>query len=408
MRKFLSLILFIVFSNLLLAACAGKKPSAEQTAPGVAVKTEIVKLAPIEDSYEAVGAVRSAASSVLSARILGVILAIRAREGDRVRAGQLLVQLDDRDAMAQVRKAQAGLQEARQGLDEVARSIAAAESAKASADANKELATSTFQRFKTLLERRSVSQQEFDEVQAKYRSAVAEADRAREMREALLARKAQIASRIEQAEADVANARIAADYSRITSPIDGIVTAKHAEVGSMAAPGVPLLTVEDNTKYRLEVSVEESRLSAIHLGQQAFLQIDSLTRYVRSASEPFVGQVSEIVPEADPASRTFTVKIDLPASASKTSPSALRSGLYGKARFAIGEKTVITIPIKAVIERGQLVQVYVVDQTGTARLRLIKLGKRTGERVEALSGLSDGDRVVIEGVESLADGSKVR
>lgn len=402
MRKFLSLILYIVFSNFLLAACAGKKPAAEQAAPGIAVQTEVVKLAPIEDSYEAVGAVRSAASSVLSARIMGVILAIRAREGDRVRAGQLLVQLDDRDAMAQVRKAQAGLQEARQGLDEVARSIAAAESAKASADANKELATSTFQRFKMLLERRSVSQQEFDEVQAKYRSAVAEADRAREMREALLARKAQIASRVEQAEADVANARIVADYSRITSPIDGIITAKHAEVGSMAVPGAPLLTVEDNTKYRLEVSVEESRLSAIHLGQQASLQIDSLT------SEPFVGQVSEIVPEADPASRTFMVKIDLPASASKTSPSALRSGLYGKARFAIGEKTAITIPIKAVIERGQLVQVYVVDLTGTARLRLIKLGKRTGERVEALSGLSDGDRVVIEGVESLADGSKVR
>lgn len=402
MRKLFSLILFIVLSNLLLAACAGKKPAAEQTAPPIAVKTEVVKLAPIEDYYEAVGAVRSAASSVLSARIMGVILAIRAHEGDRVRAGQLLAQLDDRDAMAQARKAQAGLQEARQGLDEVVRLIAAAESAKASADANKELATATFQRFKTLLERRSVSQQEFDEVQAKYRSAVAEADRAREMREALLARKAQIASRIEQAEADVANARIAASYSRITSPIDGIITAKHAEVGSMAAPGVPLLTVEDNTKYRLEVSVEESRLSAIHLGQQAFLQIDSLT------PEPLTGQVSEIVPEADPATRTFTVKIDLPASASKTNPSALRSGLYGKARFAIGEKPAITIPIKAVIERGQLVQVYVVDQTGTARLRLIKLGKRMGDRVEALSGLSDGDRVAIEGVESLADGSKVR
>jgi multidrug efflux pump subunit AcrA (membrane-fusion protein) len=96
------------------------------------------------------------------------------------------------------------------------------------------------------------------------------------------------------------------------------------------------------------------------------------------------------------------VKIDLPARQS------LRSGLYGVARFASGQRQAILIPQKAVAQRGQLAGVFAVDDAGVARLRLIKTGKIYGESVEALSGLSDGERIVVDGVANVRDGVKVQ
>ncbi|HSE36625.1 MAG TPA: efflux RND transporter periplasmic adaptor subunit, partial [Blastocatellia bacterium] len=113
------------------------------------------------------------------------------------------------------------------------------------------------------------------------------------------------------------------------------------------------------------------------------------------------GRVVEIVPVADPASRSHTVKIDLPAQ------SSLRSGSYGRASFVTGQKQAITVPQRAVIERGQLVSAFVVDDSGTARVRLIKTGRSYGDRVEVLSGLNEGERVVVDRVEAVSDGSRV-
>jgi hypothetical protein len=112
--------------------------------------------------------------------------------------------------------------------------------------------------------------------------------------------------------------------------------------------------------------------------------------------------VVEIVPATDPSSRSYTVRIELPARP------LLRSGLFGKARFATGERQAITIPQKAIVQRGQLTGVYVIDSSGIARLRLITIGKATGERVEVLSGLSDDDRVVTDANAGVSDGSKVQ
>ncbi len=185
-------------------------------------------------------------------------------------------------------------------------------------------------------------------------------------------------------------------YARIISPISGVVVAKHTEVGSTAMPGAPLLTIEDGSRYRLEVAVEESRLGKIVMGQRARVRIDAL------GADDLEGDVSEITPAADPMSRSYAVKIDLPARQS------LRSGLYGVARFASGQRQAILIPQKAVAQRGQLAGVFVVDDAGVARLRLIKTGKSYGESVEALSGLSDGERIVVDGVALVNDGVKVQ
>ncbi|MCS6806884.1 MAG: efflux RND transporter periplasmic adaptor subunit [Acidobacteriota bacterium] len=397
MKRTIGLILISVLAAGMTAAC-GRQQKAAQTRPVVTgVKLEVISPSPVDEYYEAVGTVRSKTSSVLSAKVVGSVTAVHVREGDRVRPGQVLVEIDNRDTTAQLRRAQAGTSEAENALQEVESAIRAAESAVAAAEANKALATSTYNRFQALLERRSVSQQEFDEAQAKYQAAVAEVERLRQVHQSLLAKKNQALAKIEQAKAEVTTAQVMVGYARVTAPIAGIVVAKHVDVGMLAAPGVPLLTIEDGAQYRLETIVDESQLDKIRSGDRADVRIDAL------GDKELDGRVVEIVPAADPRSRTYTVKIDLPMQSG-----TLRSGLYGRARFKIGQRSAITIQSSAIVRRGQLVGVYVVDSSGIARLRLIQLGKSYGERVEVLAGLNEGERIVVENVAAVTDGSQVQ
>ena len=377
----------------------GSKEDFSKTAPvPQKVKIEKVQASPVEDTYEAMGTVRSKTISVLSSKVLGRIVSIPVREGDRVKAGQLLVEIDDREMKAQLQKSRAGLKETQYALDEIEKAIRAGEAEKKAADARLALASSTLDRFKGLFERRSVSSQEFDEVQTKNTAAKADADQASERLQALLAKKNQIIARIDQAKADTANAEAFLSHTRILSPIDGIVTTKPADLGQMAAPGTHLLSVEDESHYRLEALVEESRISRIHLGDTVSVSIDAL------GQKPMAGQVSEIVPALDPASRSTIIKIDLRAPDSST---LFRSGLFGKARFNTGAKQVLTVPVQSVLERGQLTFVYVVDPAKIAHMRLIQTGKRYGDRVEILSGLSEGDQVILEPLSAVKDGAAV-
>jgi RND family efflux transporter MFP subunit len=287
-------------------------------------------------------------------------------------------------------------------LRETERLIQANESAKTAAEAEQSLAASTFNRYQALLERKSVSQQEFDEVQARYRGKTAEVDRTQEMLRSMQAKRDQVLARIDQAKAEISQAQVHVDYGRIQSPLHGIVTRKQAEVGGLAAPGAPLLTLEDDARYRLEATVEESKLGKIRLGDSVRVAIDAL------GDQEWTGRVGEVQPTADPASRSSLVKIDLPEGLIKKAPGRiLRSGLYGKARFAVGKKEIITIPHKAIFQRGQLLQVFVVDSSQMARLRLIKTGKIYGDRIEVLSGLGEGEKVIVEGVERVKDGNRI-
>ena len=385
--------------SLLVATSCAKKPESTQPGPIVqGAKIETVKTSSVDDYYEAVGTVRAKASSIVAARIMGNITSIRVREGDRVRAGQTVIEIENRDAPVQIQKAQAGVRESNDAFDEAERNIRAAEAARDAARANESLASSTFNRYQTLFNRQSVSPQEFDEVRTKLEVAKADTERADRMLQATKARQNQIYSRIDQAKADVSNARIYAGYSRLASPINGVVVAKHVDAGSMATPGAPLLTIENDANYQLEVSVEESQLGKIHPGDQASVTIEALSNQQLTCS------VVEIVPTADPNSRSYTVKLSLP----NISGQQLRSGIFGRARFVSGARNLLSVPRKAITQNGQLVSVFVVDRSGTARMRLIKTGENFGERVEVLSGLNDGEQIVSEVFPQLKDGTRVR
>lgn len=390
-------IVLVMFAAALVISCS-RKAEPETAVVVSGLKIETLKSSLVDDYYEAVGTVKAKNSSVVAAKVMGNIVAFHVREGDTVRAGQTLIEIDNRDAGIQLQKTQAGMREVQDSLEEVERGIRAAESARAAAQANETLAKTTFKRYEMLAERRSVSPQEFDEVRAKYEVAQAESERADRLLQAAVARQKQMRSRIDQAKADVANARVNVSYSRIVAPINGVVVSKHADVGYMATPGMPLLTIENSSHYQLHASVEESQLGKIRLHDQAQVTLEAL------GNKELSGTVEEIVPVADPATRSYIVKIGL----LNADGTQLRTGLYGKTRFIIGQRKTLALPQAAVTQQGQLVSVFVVDQSGVARLRLIKTGRVAGDGIEVLSGLNEGEEIVSEGSTALRDGTRVR
>ena len=394
MKSMVTRSMFLLLAPVLIS-CAGPKENRQTDRPVLTgVKTVAVSTSSIPDFYEAVGTIRSKTTTVISARTTGHVTRVLVSEGDRVRAGQTLVEIDNRDAAVQIRRAEAGELEARESLVVLDKEIGAAEFGRAAADANRKLAASTSDRYRSLHDRRSVSDQEFDEVQTKLAAATAELDRATAMLESAKARRNQILARIDQADAEKSSADLSMDYSHVVSPVSGIVTARTIEPGMVAAPGAPLLTVEDDAAYRLEAQVPDSIFGAIRKGAAVRIVVEAANK------AEVQGRISEIVPSADPATRTTVVKVDLPKA------SSLRSGLFGRAFLPSGERSVISVPQELVVQHGQLTSVYVLDKK-VVRQRLIKLGKSSGDRVEVVAGLQNGDLLIVEPREKLIDGMEV-
>jgi RND family efflux transporter MFP subunit len=286
--------------------------------------------------------------------MMGTIVTIAVHEGDRVRRGQVVATIDD----AQPRAA----------LDRASASAAASQKDIAAAESDFRLADATLVRYQSLYERKSISPQEFDEVKSRRTGAEARLEAAKSAQSA--------------AQAAVAGARAGFEYARIRAPFDGVVTAKLAEAGSLASPGMPILVVENPSRFRLEVTLDESSISIARLGESIDVNLDSLGDRIVS------GRIAQIVPAADAASRSFTVKIDLP------SVTEIRSGLFGRAHFARGLRQTIVIPGTSIIQRGQLQGVYVVGSDHVANIRFITLGKQATQGVEVLAGLEPGERLV--------------
>jgi len=363
----------------LLPACGSNRSEEQGTAETVSgVTLETIHLSAAPQMYEAVGTVRSANVSVLNAQIGGTVREIRVRAGDRVRIGQLLAAIDDRAPRAQVDAAQAGVQEAKEGLAEVEQALEAA-------TADRQFAEATYKRYQNLLAKNSLSRQEFEGAEAKYKAALAN-------ERALQARKKGIEARNQQAQAQKSSAETMLSYSRIVSPINGVVTQKSVDAGTVVMPGTPLLTVEDTSHYRLEASLPEEFLAKVKAGEET---------PVTTALGAIHGHVAEVVPASDPASRTFLVRVDLPSSC------LCQSGEYATALFPVEETRIMSVPQSALIEHGELVGVYVANSRGAVEYRLVKTGKSTSDRIEIISGLNEGDRVAVTQVEKLRDGIRV-
>jgi multidrug efflux system membrane fusion protein len=373
--------IFPIAIALVTGGCSSKPERAthaQEPAP-VAVETATAGMVEWPSIYEAVGTVRARTSAQISSRVMAYVRTVHVQVGDRVREGQALAVLDSRDLEARERQAEAVLNEAKSAAAE-------AENAYRSAQANLELAEVTHRRMKDLWDKASISNQEYDEANARLKVARAALDMA-------ASRRAQVTAKIAQADEELRAARIMRNYAEITSPFAGVVTEKTAEPGNLATPGAPLFTIEREGAYRLEASVEEANLAKVKLGQSVPVRVDSLEGAV-------TGRVSEIVPAVDPASRAFIVKIDLPGIRQ------LRSGMFGRARFETGRTTVVAIPANAISERGQIQWVYVIDGN-VAHSRMVTVGEKRDGQVQVLSGLSAGERIASPVPPSLSDAARV-
>jgi multidrug efflux pump subunit AcrA (membrane-fusion protein) len=304
------------------------------------------------------------------------------------------VEIDPGELQARVLQARADLEQEEHSLEETRRAIGAGEAAQRAADANAGLAELTLRRFETLLERNSVSQQEFDEVAARSKVAAAEEERAKEMLEAQRSEQKGIQAQIKKAEAVLEEAEVSLSQTQLRAYTAGLVIGKHVEVGDLSTPGLPLLTLEDPTAYRLETAVKESAITWIHATQRVSVHIAAL-------NQELVGTVGQIAPAADPSSRSFLIKVDLPRHAS------LHSGMYGTARFSLGKRSTYAVPATALVRKGQLTGVYVVDQSGRARFQLVKTGKQYGDHMEILSGLQKGQVYVVHPDERIQEGIQI-
>lgn len=325
---------------LTLAACSTEAPKPVARV-AVEAPTAIVAAAPVAATRAIAGTVRSANVSPLAAKVMGNVVRVHVSEGDRVSRGQILVEIDAREGRAQT---------------------SAAASAVAAAQANATLADTTYQRYAALRERSSVSPQELDDVKARRDAARAELERAR---------------------AVGVQAQTVLDFSSVRSPIDGVVTARMVDPGAQAAPGMPLLVVEDARAMRVDATVPEQL--EVRVGDPVTLQW--------SGGEQ-AAAVTRVQPSLDATTRGAIVQIAVDG--------RMRPGTFVRVLFRTGERSAVVIPETAIVRRGALTSVFVVGSDGVAHMRLVTLG----ENNEVLSGLDAGERVVTD-TKNVRDGVRI-
>jgi RND family efflux transporter MFP subunit len=369
-----------VIALLLMAGCAPAAQEGEEAAqPPIAAVLGQAAFTELPQTFEAGGVLQPELTATISSRIVSEVMEVRVRAGDRVSKGQTLVVLDARQVGAERDRAKAALAAA----GESSRAAKADEQAAGAALA---LARATHARIAALQASGSATPQELDDATAALRAAEARDAGAR-------ARVAEVAAALEATRAAAESATVAESYSRLAAPFAGVIAERLVDPGVVAAPGTPLLILEDPRAFHLAVRLDEARAARVVRGQTADVHLDG-----DEGGEWRAGRVVEIA-RVDPARHAFQVKVELPADA------VLRSGLFGRARFAHGSRRALTVPAAALIERGQLTFVFVADAEGRARLRPVAIGRAADDRREVLAGLADGDLVVIAPPPSLADGA---
>ena len=359
-----------------LTGCSARPAAAASADAGepILVTTAQVAMTDVVSAVDSGGVVQASTTATIAARIVAPVREVRVSPGDRVRKGQTLIVLDGDDLVAGARAARSAAIAADQGSKAAAAELQAAQ-------ASLILARASHERIASLQARRSATAQELDDATATLRSAEARVAGAS-------ARALQAASAVESARAASDQAGATQSFTTIAAPFDGMVTAKMVEPGNMASPGMPLLRLEDTRGFRLEVRVDESRIGQIRNG-------DTVPVFIGAGPAPITGRVVEVSRAVDADTRAFLVKIALPAAP------GLRSGEFGKARLGGTSRRALTIPSSAIVRRGQVTSVFVVDK-GVARVRLVNLRES-----EVLAGLAESETVILSPPAGVTDGRRV-
>ena len=313
--------------------------TAASTRPLGDIATMTVRRIRVPRTESAVGTVEAKHKIAVASKILASVLSVNASAGQHVSKGDVLARLDDADLVARLEQARA-----------------AAKSAKAQRDQAK----IEHDRIKALVEQDAAAKIEWDRVQNAYESAQAELDRA------------------DQA---VNESETVVGYATITSPIDGITIDKQVEAGDTVKPGQILVNLYDPKRMQLVARVRESLTRRLSVGQMIGVRIEALSKTCQ-------GRVSEIVPEAETASRTFSVKVTGPC------PPGVYTGMFGRLLIPLEDQPVLVVPSRAISRVGQLELVHVM-QDNQLRRRSVKTGRIFDGDTEILAGLQDGERVAV-------------
>lgn len=339
--------------SLTLAGCSGQSEEAAKpaAAPVVQATTAVLQSSEIAATRATPGTVVALESVQVASRLMGYLRNIAVVEGQAVQKGQRLFTIDPLDIEGASEQARLGVQQAEDALRD---------------------AKSDFDRFESLFKDEVVSRQQFEKMKLNYDMAN---------------------TRVAQAKAGLNTARGQMRYATVTSPIDGVVTKKLANEGDIAAPGHPVLMVENTRRLQVQTSVAEDLFKTLHLGQEVMVEIDG-------QSQPVAGKIARLSPAADPMTHSYLVKLDVNAA-------GLTSGAFARALFPVGKRSVLAVPQAAVQNRAGITGVFVIDSTGLAHYRMVRLGSAADGQVEVLSGLNPGERVVTGNAQAVNNGDKV-
>ena len=292
------------------------------------------------------GVVEAVRQTVVAAQVAGAVVALEVKAGDAVKPGQVLVRIDARGAEQNTLSSDAQVRSARAAL---------------------EVATKEFERQKQLFDKRYVSQAALERAEAQFK-----------------ATQAAVSAQLAQAGA----ARTQSGLFIVRAPYAGVVAEVPVALGEMAMPGRPLLSLYDPGTLRVTVAVPQSVAAAVGANDKIKLELPGL-----SAARQWLEPVRTMVlPTADVATHSVQLRFELPM-ASGASP-----GMFARAWLPMpaGGGDRVLIPSKAVVRRAELNVVYVVDATGRPWLRLVRLGRPVGDRVEILSGLAVAELVALD------------
>lgn len=360
MKKYLYSFLFSAI--VLLASCSSNKdkPSAVSGAQ-VSVTVNKSSLGAAGSFATASGKLVAKNSVNVSTRMMGYITSLKAEVGQNVKAGQLLVSINAADIQAKGGQASAQISQAQAGYN---------------------IAKKDYERFQNLYKNQSASQKELDDMRARYEMAQAGLQAAQQMKNEV-------------------NAQYR--YTNIAAPISGTITAKFAEQGDMASPGMPLLTIESSSSLQAQVLVSEQQITRIKTGMPVDATLKSMNKTVS-------GTVSEISRSAAHTGGQYIVKINI------HNASGLLPGMFVNVQFPFKQsgnfeqdfQENIMVPKSALVENGQLTGIYVVSSQNTAVLRWIKTGKSFGDQVEIQSGLTAKEPYIVSHNGKLYNGAKIQ
>lgn len=337
---------------LLTFGCTKHLQTLPEQSPPLRVAVLHVTSSTVPTGVNLTGTVASRQVAEVSSQVMAPISQVFVKEGDRVRQGQVLIRLSSATLAAGVQQAEA--------------QVSAAVQQEAAAAAQETLAADTLNRYQTLNQRHSVTPHEFDQIKAGFQAAQAQHQAA--------------SAQVLAAKAGATQSRAADAFTLIRAPFNGVVTAKFVDPGTLAAPGSPLLRIEDTQEHEIDIQMNESSLSKLHVGDPVQVTLGDAVA--------ITARIRDIVPAADPAAHTFVVKIGLPAS------QKVFSGMTASVLVPTGQGTAISIPQNSIRARGQMDSVLALDSSSVAQVRYVSIGRVIGDQVEVTSGLTVGDRIV--------------